>query len=199
MDGLEVYRQYCAIKAHFNSTYDYFKYSGKIRARRSSYQKRDDKNFFERLARKNMAYVIPFLVANFVTDKNLWVGDLVMNLEAEENYFAWKKKMSRLFMEAEEELFKVSQFMEARDISFNGLFEIKEDSQPILFRLMAQRFITLETYIIADVALGFRKTFDAGLEDDVVYQRWAKKITAYEPFLDLPRAKCLKLVRKIFL
>ena len=146
-----------------------------------------------------MAYVIPFLVANFVTDKNLWVGDLVMNLEAEENYFAWKKKMSRLFMEAEEELSKVNQFMEARNILFNDLFAIKEDSQPILFRLMAQRFISLETYIIVDVALGFRKTFDTGLEDDIVYRRWAKKITAYEPFLDLPRAKCLKLVRKIFL
>jgi len=198
VDGFEVYQHYCAIKAHFNSTYDYFKYSGKIKARRSSYQKRDDKNFFDLLAKKNMAYVIPFLVANFVTDKNLWVGDLVMNLEAEENYFAWKKKMSRLFMEAEEELSKVNQFMEARNILFNDLFAIKEDSQPILFRLMAQRFISLETYIIVDVALGFRKTFDTGLEDDIVYRRWAKKITAYEPFLNLPKAKCLNLVRKIF-
>jgi len=198
MDGYYVYQEYCGLKAHFNNKYNYLKY-GKVRAKRATYERRKDKAFFERLAKKNMSYIIPFLVANFVSNHNLWIGDLVINKEAEDTYFQWKKKMSRLFMEATNEMSKVACFMKARDITFNRLFVVKEDEQPIIFRLMTQRFISLETYVIMDLALDFIPSFDQELDDDIIYKQWSDKVAAYKPFLQLPKEKCLIYVRKAFL
>jgi len=199
MTGYDVYRHYCGLKAHFNSVYDYIKYGGKVKAKYSTYERRNDKVLFERLANKNMAYIIPFLVANFVYCDNLWIGDLVINKEAEDIYFSWKKKMSTLFRTSEEELRKVDAFLEARELNFNHLFEVEEDQQPVIFRLMTQRFISLETYIILDYAIGFSERFDRLLSDDIIYKKWSDKIKAYKPFLELPPDKCLVVCKKVFL
>ena len=46
MDAFSAYKIYMGLKAHFNSDYDFKKYSGKTTASKSSYLKRKDKFFF---------------------------------------------------------------------------------------------------------------------------------------------------------
>ncbi len=51
--GFEVYTMYVAMKAHFKTkSYDFVEFGGRIRSRVSSYEKRKDKYYFEKLARK---------------------------------------------------------------------------------------------------------------------------------------------------
>ncbi len=52
MDAFSAYKIYMGLKAHFNSDYDFKKYSGKTTASKSSYLKRKDKFFFGKVSRR---------------------------------------------------------------------------------------------------------------------------------------------------
>jgi hypothetical protein len=79
MEGLRSYQKYLAIKLHFTTDYDYFKYGGKSRsASASSFEKRKDVIFFRRIERRySDEELTDYFVANFVEDStSRWIGDL---------------------------------------------------------------------------------------------------------------------------
>jgi len=45
-EGLNAYSTYLAIRNHFKTNYDYFKYRGKLKVSETSFLKRKDKFFF---------------------------------------------------------------------------------------------------------------------------------------------------------
>ena len=51
-EGFDAYKVYLALKQHFTSNYDYFKYNGKVRAGEESFLKRNDRFFFRKLSKK---------------------------------------------------------------------------------------------------------------------------------------------------
>ena len=66
---------------HFTSPeYNYFKYAGKIRTSKESFNKRKDRYFFEKLSRKKTEKeVVEFFVSNFIESSDqskMWVGEL---------------------------------------------------------------------------------------------------------------------------
>lgn len=198
--GFEVYRQYVALKSHFNTdSYDYFKYKEKSRATHKSYMNRNDKSFFEKLGRFEMGYVVSYLVANFVSNENLWIGDVALNQESDEVYFAWKRKLSRLYTGAIEDVANMKTFMEKRNLTVDDLFKIdpKSQTQPIIFRLMIQRYISMETYLILDDAIGFSKVFDRKFDGDYVYEKWSLKARKYKPFLVLDKKRCENVAKNL--
>jgi len=194
----EVYGKYVAIKAHFNTKYDYIKFNGKIKTNYSTFEKRKDKVLFIRLANKNWDYIIPFMIANFVANENLWIGDLILNAESETTYFAWKKKRARIYTETRTELEAIQKFIEKHDLHFNDLFKIDNEKLPIIFRLMIQRFISMETYLILDMILHFSKSFES-LLDNPIYSKWEFKLRKYNSFLALDEKRCRDLVTDVFL
>ena len=48
IEGWDAYKIYIALKAHFNSDYNFVEYAGKTKASKESYNKRVDKSFFYR-------------------------------------------------------------------------------------------------------------------------------------------------------
>ena len=52
MNEFECYSTYTALKLHFTSDYDYFKYNGKCNVTLSSFNKRKEKFFFKKLSRE---------------------------------------------------------------------------------------------------------------------------------------------------
>ena len=42
-EGFKAYKLYLAVKNHFTTSYDYFKYNGKVNAKEDSFLKRRDK------------------------------------------------------------------------------------------------------------------------------------------------------------
>ena len=93
--GFDVYKTYLALKRHFNSDrYNYFNYSFKNRgvsARYTTYQNRNDRYFFENLAKelKKHEEVEGFLVSNFVYNSNMWVGEMYGD-EAKRTHNKWR-------------------------------------------------------------------------------------------------------------
>lgn len=91
MNEFEAYLKYVALKNHFKGTQDYFKYNGAVNVTVDSYKKRNDKAFFRKLAKRHDPE--GFLIANFITNTNYWVGDLDV---ADSNYNQWVKRTQNL-------------------------------------------------------------------------------------------------------
>jgi len=90
-EGIEAYKTYLAIKNHFKTSYDYFKYNGRVKVTNESFLKRRDKYFFAKLERRyKKNELVYFFVANFMKDEGMWSGSLVGN-ESESVYKEWLK------------------------------------------------------------------------------------------------------------
>ena len=86
MDGFEVYKTYLAIKLHFTrDNYNFDQYNGGTRATNDSFNRRNDRFFFHRIAKKYKTDIVDFIVSGFVIDSNTWVGDLSTST-AEQKY-----------------------------------------------------------------------------------------------------------------
>lgn len=91
MDGFTAYKYYLALKLHFTTDkYDVFEYNGRVSARKSSFEKRNDRHIFEKLAIKknNPRELIDFYVANYA---NYNLTMLYNQTEAESFHKKWMK------------------------------------------------------------------------------------------------------------
>ena len=99
MNGFEVYKIYLAVKLHFtskNRSYDFHKHSGRTTARLGTFTKRRDRYFFHKLSKLyNDRDIADYFVSNFVTNTNLWVGDIIGRV-GDENFKLWQKKIEAL-------------------------------------------------------------------------------------------------------
>ena len=95
MTPFEAYCEYVSLKNHFTqSGYDYFKYNGKSNLKYESFVKRNDKIFFQKLAKHED--VINFLIANFSINNKLWIKNLAYSEESENIYKQWLKRQNSL-------------------------------------------------------------------------------------------------------
>lgn len=101
MTGYEAYKYYLALKLHFTTDkYDVFDQNGRVFCKRESFDKRNDRMLFERIAvkKKTPREFIDFCVANFA-HYNLQM--MYEQSEAENIHKQWlanKEKLSYMFM-----------------------------------------------------------------------------------------------------
>ena len=89
MTPFEVYKMYRALNLHFTSEdYDYFKYKGKVAGTEKSFDKRNDKFYFQRLAKKEIS-IPSFLLAN-LHKQNYYIIDLLNKEECQKNFDNWR-------------------------------------------------------------------------------------------------------------
>ena len=192
----DTYKAYLGLKNHFTKEkYDYVKYCGKSRASIQSFYKRKDRFFFEKISRqKNDDEVIDFFVANFVScndPQSLWVGEIMRN--GEDNYINWKRRtqsLSYVFKEVVENIFS------GKD--FDKMFEVKGTTHPQIIKEHLQENISLETLIILEKILGFKKNFDKKL-DDPVWKFLSMRMKKYNSFLNINVLQYRKLLKQIVL
>ena len=128
----ETYQTYLSMKSHFtNRKYDFFKYGGKSRATKASFNKRKDKYWFEKTSRKySDQQILDFLLSNFViTDnpQNLWIGEIINS--GERNYAEWMRRqqsLTYLFKEQSSELLSNG--------NLNELFDCSKKKHPIVLK-----------------------------------------------------------------
>ncbi|MDX8383185.1 MAG: hypothetical protein R8M45_03820 [Ghiorsea sp.] len=196
--GFEVYKIYIALKAHFSTrNYDYNEYDGRTNVSIKSYQNRRDKKLFEILASKHQDYIVNFFISNFSKNKNLWIGDFIFNSESYDVYFAWKQRTSMLYKHAEDQMILIRDFLEEKDMKFDELFKVTK-KPPIIYRLMSQEFISIETYLVMNKVLGFVKMFDIKLKDDIVYSVRNTRIANYAKFLNIDKIKSKQCMKNVF-
>jgi hypothetical protein len=190
MTPFEVYRDYLALRNHFNSpTYDYFKYAGKGSANGDSFQKRKDRFFFEKMAKHRDPH--NFMLANFVHDPKCWIRDMAYSDQAEKTYIEWLKKKDGLTYFIKNDLSKL-------ETPFDENFKIKDGQHsPIMVRLLADE-INIETVCVLADLVGCNRYWDKELKDDVVWEEVGQRIKKYTPFITYDKQKIKKLVVDFF-
>lgn len=182
MTPFECYKTYISIKNHFTKdTYDYHKYLGKTRVTLQSFYKRKDRFWFEKLSRnKNDEEILNFFVSNFVSSKNsqsLWIGDIIKNGEGV--YKNWEKKiqsLSYMFKNEIESTFSPD--------NFDSMFLVKGNKHPEILKEYYKGTISIETLIILDKILNYKKKFDKDINDPV-WELTSNLIKKYAPFLNI--------------
>ena len=180
MTGFDCYRTYLAFKNHFTKdNFDYFKYGGKTNATTTSFNKRKDKYFFEKMSRqKKDEDIVDYFTAIFSQcddPQKMWIGEIIET--GEDKYNDWLKKIQSLNY-----LFKQEMTQVCDDKEFNSLFECKNGKHPIIVKEHLKKNISTETLVILEGLLGYKKDFDSKL-DDFVWKTVSLKLDKYKPFL----------------
>ena len=195
MMPFDAYRCYLSLKNHFTKDkYDYHKYAGKTRATVQAFYKSKDRFWFEKFARKkNDKEVEEFFVSNFISSTDpstMWIGDMIKNGEA--RYVDWKKKVQSLsytFKEEANELFDALKVDEGFDCS---------KGHPQILKSYLGGNTSLETMVICDRILEYRKDFDKRLNDPV-WETVSRKIKKYSPFLNIDTSRYKKILKEVII
>ncbi len=191
MTPFEVYKTYLSISRHFTTnTYDYHKYCGKSRCSLKSFYSNKSRFFFEKLSRKySDEEIINLFVANYSfleISGTIWVGDIVRN--GEENYKNWMRKMQSLSYVFKDEVSILN------SKNFDEMFKIEGNKHPKILKEFLQKKISLETLIILNHILDYKKNFDKKLVDPV-WEFVSMRMKKYAPFLHIDSNK-FKLILK---
>jgi len=196
-EGLDAYKTYLAIRNHFKTDYDYFKYNGKLKITQDSFLKRRDKFFFAKLQRKyKKKELVYFFVANFINDENMWSGSLV-GAESEKVYLEWLKYAESMKYNFKIECEKLQNELEMKEQTFDSLFAINTNSHPILLSKLLGGHISIETFSIMDIVLNFTARWNKVI-DDFSYDNVKQKVAKYKPFLPIDKEVYKEIMRKVF-
>ena len=194
MTPVETYQSYLALKLHFEGKYDYFKYGGKTSASAASFEKRKDRFKFVKLSTKlSDPQILDYYLANFIRGKK-WIGDFDKT-----NWLEHKKvnqSLEYVYQNDIEKLLTLSN-------NFDILFKVDAGNHPKLVKAYLGKKVSLETLVILEKILQYRKQFDAKISETYIWPKVSLLIKKYEPFLDLDvktfRMKTLNLVKELAL
>ena len=190
MSAFECYQEYLALKNHFSKpTYDYFKYNGKMKVNISSFDKRKDKLFFQKLAKHPDVH--NFLIANLSENDKAWIKELAYSEEAEKTYKDWLKRQQSLTYVFKQELGNL-------DTRFNENFICRNNEHPFLLQLYLGKQISLDTLCLLLEISGAKKHWDSKMQYDLVWDTIRTKVEKYTPFINYDKDKIKKIVLDYF-
>ena len=194
MNGFEVYKSYLAVKLHFTSkgrSYDFHKHLGRTTARLETFTKRRDRYFFHKSSKSyNNNTIVDYFVSNFVTNTNLWVGDII-GKTGDDNYKQWSKKIEALHYYYEQDI----DYILEQDYKFADLFKSVNGQHPPILKMFLSKRINFETVLILDEILSFTKQLNKNINEKVLWPKLYDRMIRYKPFLTYNTTK-LKMVLK---
>lgn len=173
MTPFKCYQEYIALKQHFTQkSYDYFRYNGISKMSKESFEQRSDKGFFYKLSKEKEPFRL--LLSNFVYNDKQWIGDLIYNNNAKENYKKWNNIQKNI------------EYVFSQDIcelkpTFNDNFKTNGE-MPYIIELFQYNKICLETIIILNNLVSCVPVWDKKIKDPL-YEHISLKIKKYTPFV----------------
>jgi len=192
--GFDTYKIYLALKQHFSSNYDFFKYKGKVRATEESFLKRRDKYFFQKIQKKYDSDLVNFFVANFASDDKAWVGNMVSDA-GEEIYKKWKRYHEALCYNFKEELLGLIDYCRINELSLDDLLKVHDSEHPELFKLLLRGSITIDFIVLLNNELNFFVYWESELSD-IIWGDRRTFILKYAPFLQYDHGEIRKIIKE---
>jgi hypothetical protein len=188
--GYGAYLLFLALRTHFtNAKYDFFQMHGKLRATKESYIKRNDKSFFDKLARDySCENLRDFYVANFLEDKH-YVTELLDDT-AERNYREYQRRrqsLTYLFTSELEGLF---------DSGTTRPFKFNDGEYPDIVNLYLRHVLSPETLVIINDFIPFEDKFNKYLSDDILWSKVSLKLRKYKPFVHYDKDKVKSILKE---
>ena len=190
MSAFECYKEYLALKNHFSKPdYDYFKYNGKLKLKVTSFDKRKDKLFFQKLAKHPDVH--SFLIANLSENEKAWIRELAYSEVAEKVYKDWVKRQQSLTYVFKQELGNLN-------TNFNENFICKNNEHPFLLKLYLGKQISLDTLCLLLEMSGAKKHWDSKMQYDLVWDSLKTKVEKYIPFIKCDKDNIKNIVLDYF-
>jgi len=186
VNGFEIYKVYLAVKLHFtskNQTYDFHKHAFLPPSLLETFTKRRDRYFFHKLSQSyDDTNAVDYFVSNFVTNTNLWVGDIIGN-SGDENYKEWSKRIEALHYYYEQDIDYLIERMSVNEMTFDDIFTSKNGQHPPILKMVLSKRINLETFVILEELLSFSKQLNKDISETVLWPKLCDRIERYRPFL----------------
>jgi hypothetical protein len=187
-NGFIVYRDYTALKRHFNSSYDYFKYNGKINTSFDTFVSRKDAYSFQKLSKKRDYKNI--IISNLIENPRLWIGDLFED-SANVVYLNWKKRNDSISTHIKDNLSKL-------DDNFKSNFFIDQGKYPYVVDLYLQKQISIETLCVLTKLTNSQEYWSKSVVDKIVFPDIINKVNKYYPFIVYSQEKVKKIIKDHF-
>jgi len=163
MNGHKAYSIYSSVKLHFTQeSYDAFRYNFKTNVRAATFERRKDRYFFEKIARRypNEDDLKLFFVDNIVSD-NVWIGD--MNDATHEKRNAYRQALS---YNLEKEIKIIREEAYKYNLDFDGVCKPNSNkTDNLLLNLYMSQKISADTFVIIDHLVSFIKSLKSELND----------------------------------
>lgn len=196
--GFDVFKTYLAVKNHFNGTYDFSKYGGRVTASLESFTKRPDRYFFHKLSKRyNEREILDYFVSNFALDGDKWIGNLLNN-EGSENYTKWRKYRESSLYLFESDCKCILNDFDNRGISFDDGFHVHNGQHPRVLRLLIQKKIHIQTAIIIDSILSFSKVWNKKISEKVIWPEIYTRMKKLEAFVQFNQTECKFIMGRVF-
>lgn len=181
-DAYNLYIYYLAVKKHFTSEYDFFKYQGKVKASPIAFENRKDKYFFYKLSKRPEAK--DYILANVIVNPDVWIGDLSGDntAKAEAVYLEWQKVQ-------QSGMYVFKQDINKLDGDFDSNLLSKDGQHPRLLRAYLSKQIRPETLIMINEVTNVFTYWDKKLVDKVIWPSIKKQCVKYRPFLSFDSAR----------
>lgn len=192
-DPFLVYRNYVCVRNHFTKVdYDYFRYNGKCRAKRETFEKRKDCGLFHRIARTyTESETLGFFVSQAI-DNELNPNTIGNNfLKAQVVYRKWKKRVSMTEVNFRYDLDIMA---DRSGSSWRKLVSCKSGF-PLLFGLLTSGVISPETYSLLEKAGGIITACDNALNDNL-FTAMNLRYRKYAAFLEPTVQEIISVIKK---
>lgn len=186
MTAFECYIEYLRIKNHFIRKR--MNYNSLVRATYNSFERRNDKAFFHRLSK--ISDPKGFLIANFINNPNLWIGDIIISKESISIYRDWKRRMAGIEYYFHQDLKKL-------DEDFNKNFYIDNGQIPYIMKLYIMNNISPETVVILLQILSIEDYWNKGIKDPL-FEETFSLIKNYSFFIHVDLPKMKEIIKNYF-
>ena len=184
------YVVFVTIRTHFESpTFDLFTHH-KVKASRTTYEKRPDKWFFDKVAKEYEDKDLrDFFIANRLKDRN-YVTELLED-EAKENYIRYKGRRQALTYTFSNDVERV--FKYGLDLPFN----IVDGEYPYIVCLFLRGSISPETMVILNDFIRYTDKFNKYLgKNDPIWFKVELKLRKYKPFVKYDKDKFKRILKE---
>ena len=198
------WKTYHGMYLHFTGSYDYFKYFGNapwgtIASMEKYFAKFEhqtgfswQRGFFTSIGKKYVEELdlIYYYLSQLTIGKNYPTEFL------DDYFIEYKNKMESFSLHLQRNIKVVVDYMKEYDMEFNDLFECNGINHPPILKLLLGGDISLETFTVLDIILGFTKIVDKKLIDTI----WRDQKTLcynYKPFLEVNVDEKRRLIRNV--
>lgn len=185
MTAYEAFKLYAAVNAHINSTYDYFKYGGKLKAASpEAFEKSPHKRMWLKLSQNR-------------SPKTFIIGNLIYNEEKWPTYFIPSHQLEyEKYLEKGMYLFKQDLVELKHNFGDNFVVDSKS-SIPYILKLVRSDEISIHTACVFESLLSCN---DKWCKSDqfLIFSNLSKKISKITPFFGIQNDKYRAIVTDYF-
>ncbi len=186
MTPVEAYELYTALWSHFNSSYDFVKYNGKLKYAKSGFEKHRSKYYFQKLSKHPDPKGL--VLSNLIVSTDIYITGLFVDEESHTIWKEWKKRQDALSYE----------FSQAVKILVYDDFHCIHSQHPNLLHLYLRGRFSIENMVILDDLIEFSEYWNKELQDPI-WEETYNKMKKYKPFLSYDKEKMLEIFKKEFL